>query len=564
MSNQNPEIQDIKIELIDIHPYQKLIRPFSEKYQTFVDQESVDRYAANMLEKGYDRAHPIVVRPVEGGRYQCVVGWQRRTAMLSNGENFIPADVREISEAEAAIDLVQKQGKEVGAWGMALHAHRCVEDQLMSQAEYARAVGSTPPTVNEWIKAARLRESFALANNDLTQKFGDRFTVRLAREVAVLPKEDWGWLTELILEKKWSFETIEKVTGAIKRVVIPDDFKRWLKPKEFKREIALSVGDQGSMASLNDLIQNINYAQGILDKLPDNRTIWVFEDDLPKATTCNLKQRFLEGLVDAKPSSRSQIGEQHNKVLAYVKRFDEKYESWQRQRMAEEEKQKAEEEVSRERLRMEQEFTPIGFHAPIDRLSLEGDSFDVAFLSYPQEEENTHWPIVVSDALKPGGLLVCICNAGDDLFYLSEELVRAQFIYLELRPWIYPCEELGERFYEDTAFIAVYAKPGDSPYLPEASELIQKHGKAAGNNAIAFLKGEDKNSIYPKLIKYLLDCYAAKEAQVFCPSVQDSSIVKAAKSAPEMAYKVTWSCADRATFNTVTREVEAAPFHWDG
>jgi len=63
----NPEIVDLEIAKISIHPYQKMIRPFSRKYATYVHEEAVDQYAAGMVSRGYDRAQPIIVRPLPDG-----------------------------------------------------------------------------------------------------------------------------------------------------------------------------------------------------------------------------------------------------------------------------------------------------------------------------------------------------------------------------------------------------------------------------------------------------------------------------------------------------------------
>lgn len=564
-SYTNPEIVDLEIESIVIHPYQKLIRSFSRKYATYVDEEAVTQYAANMASRGYDRAQPIIVRPIEDGKYQCVVGWQRRTAMKANKQTLIPAVIRDISEAEAAMDLILHQGKQIETWGKARHAYRVtVEDELMTQAEYSRMVSAAHNTVNEWVQSMRLLTSVAQANDaGVVNPPSEYFSVGLAKEIATAPKDDWRWLTNLVLEKRWPKSAIERVVKAIKEIKIPEEFNSWIDPYKYKREIAVNVGDYDDRLSLDSLLQNIKDAQNILDKLPEDRVVWEFEQGLPKASPKNLKQKFLGYLAESKPTTRSQITELHKKLLDWVKTFDDKYTKWETAQRTEEEKRKAEEAIVYERARLELEFTPTGLNAPVDRLDLESEEFDVAFINYPTTEENVNWPTVVGEALKPGGLLVALCESGDDLFFLSDELARADLMYLELRPWIYPSNESSERFVENTAFIAVYCKDGELPYLPDLDKLTKRYGNGAAGVAVSFLKGGSKDDVYTKLIPYLLDCYAPKGANILCPSVPDGAIVSAAKSAPEVAYKITWSALETGVFSRVTKLVGDAPFYWE-
>jgi ParB/RepB/Spo0J family partition protein len=561
----NPEIVDLEIAKISIHPYQKMIRPFSRKYATYVHEEAVDQYAAGMVSRGYDRAQPIIVRPLPDGNYQCVVGWQRRTAMKANKQETIPTVIRDISEADAAMVLILNQGRQIETWGKARHAYQVtVGDRLMSQSAYAREVNVGHSTVNEWVRSVEVMKTVAQANDaGVVNPPSEYFTVGLAKEIATSPEEDWKWLTELTLEKRWSKAIVERVVSAVKQIQIPDEFKSWVNPHKYKREVAVNVGDYDDRLALDSLLQNIKDAQGILDKLPEDRVVWEFEAGLPKASQKNLKQKFLGYLADSKPTTRSQIAELHKKLLDWVKGFDDKYKRWEETQRTQEEKKKAEEAVAYERTRLQVEYAPVGLNGPIDRLDLEPDHFDVAFIHYPPSEENVNWARVVSESLKPGGLLVALCESGDDLFFLSDELDRAELMYLELRPWIYPSSEARERFIGNTGFIAVYCKDGELPFLPEFDRLTKQYGAGATGESIVFLKGNNKDDIYVKLIPYLLDCYAPSEAAIFCPCVQDGAIVSAAKSTPDAAYKITWSTLEAGVFDRVTKEVESVPFYWE-
>ena len=90
-----PKIYDIPIELIDDFPS----HPFKVKMD-----EDMKNLVASIKEQGL--ITPVILRPKDDGRYEMVSGHRRKEACLLAGLTTIKADVREITQDEAIILMV--------------------------------------------------------------------------------------------------------------------------------------------------------------------------------------------------------------------------------------------------------------------------------------------------------------------------------------------------------------------------------------------------------------------------------------------------------------------------
>lgn len=90
-----PKIYDIPIELIDDFPS----HPFKVKMD-----EDMENLVASIKEQGL--ITPVILRPKDGGRYEMVSGHRRKEACLLAGLTMIKAEVREITQDEAIILMV--------------------------------------------------------------------------------------------------------------------------------------------------------------------------------------------------------------------------------------------------------------------------------------------------------------------------------------------------------------------------------------------------------------------------------------------------------------------------
>lgn len=90
-----PKIYDIPIELIDDFPS----HPFKVKMD-----EDMENLVASIKEQGL--ITPVILRPKDGGRYEMVSGHHKKEACLLAGLTMIKAEVREITQDEAIILMV--------------------------------------------------------------------------------------------------------------------------------------------------------------------------------------------------------------------------------------------------------------------------------------------------------------------------------------------------------------------------------------------------------------------------------------------------------------------------
>ena len=90
-----PKIYDIPIELIDDFP--------SHPFKVNMD-EDMENLVASIKEQGL--ITPVILRPKDGGRYEMVSGHRRKEACLLAGFTTIKAEVREITQDEAIILMV--------------------------------------------------------------------------------------------------------------------------------------------------------------------------------------------------------------------------------------------------------------------------------------------------------------------------------------------------------------------------------------------------------------------------------------------------------------------------
>ena len=90
-----PMIYDIPIELIDDFP--------SHPFKVNMD-EDMENLVASIKEQGL--ITPVILRPKDGGRYEMVSGHRRKEACMLAGLTTIKAEVREITQDEAIILMV--------------------------------------------------------------------------------------------------------------------------------------------------------------------------------------------------------------------------------------------------------------------------------------------------------------------------------------------------------------------------------------------------------------------------------------------------------------------------
>lgn len=116
------------------------ITPHPDQPRRIFDEEALDELAASIAQRGV--IQPIIVRPMDNGRYQLVAGERRWRAAQKAQLHEIPALVRNLGEREVmALALIENlQREDLNPIEEARAYNRLAEMEGMTQAEIARMV----------------------------------------------------------------------------------------------------------------------------------------------------------------------------------------------------------------------------------------------------------------------------------------------------------------------------------------------------------------------------------------------------------------------------------------
>lgn len=130
------------------------------KYQPRIDmsQESLEELADSIRAQGL--VQPIVVRPIESGRYEIIAGERRWRASKQAGLDTIPAIVRDVSDRSAiAMALIENiQREDLNPMEEANALHRLREEFSMTHQQAAEAVGRSRAAVSNLLRLRNLNE----------------------------------------------------------------------------------------------------------------------------------------------------------------------------------------------------------------------------------------------------------------------------------------------------------------------------------------------------------------------------------------------------------------------
>ncbi|HMM54094.1 MAG TPA: ParB/RepB/Spo0J family partition protein [Candidatus Desulfobacillus sp.] len=128
------------------------------KYQprTHMDQESLNELAASIKAQGV--MQPILVRPVDGGRYEIIAGERRWRAARLAGLREVPAMVREIpDDAALAMSLIENiQRENLNPLEEAMGIQRLIDEFGMTHQQAADAVGRSRPAASNLLRLLQL------------------------------------------------------------------------------------------------------------------------------------------------------------------------------------------------------------------------------------------------------------------------------------------------------------------------------------------------------------------------------------------------------------------------
>ncbi len=154
------ELQQLPLEMVQRGKYQP---------RRDMDPQALEELAQSIRNHGV--MQPIVVRPVEGGRYEIIAGERRWRASQQAGLERVPALVREVpDEAAIAMALIENiQREDLNPIEEAVALQRLQQEFQLTQQQVADAVGKSRVSVSNLLRLIALPEEIKtlLSHGDL-------------------------------------------------------------------------------------------------------------------------------------------------------------------------------------------------------------------------------------------------------------------------------------------------------------------------------------------------------------------------------------------------------------
>jgi ParB family chromosome partitioning protein len=196
-------IEQIPLEQLQASPYQP---------RKHFDETALQELAASI--KRYGIVQPLVVTPVEKGKYTLIAGERRWRAAGLAGLQTVPAIIRSSQELEqlelALIENVQRV--DLSPLEQAVSIERLHEQFSLSYDVIAGRLGKAHSTVNNTVRLLRLPEA---ARDALAAQ---RISEGHARAILALKgdAERQAYLLKTVIEQGWSVRQAERFVTSVK------------------------------------------------------------------------------------------------------------------------------------------------------------------------------------------------------------------------------------------------------------------------------------------------------------------------------------------------------------
>ncbi|HZI84276.1 MAG TPA: ParB/RepB/Spo0J family partition protein [Casimicrobiaceae bacterium] len=182
----------------------------SGRYQprTRMDEASLDELAASIRNQGV--MQPILVRPVDGGRYEIIAGERRWLAARRAGLAEIPALVRDVpDQATLALALVENiQREDLNPLEEAQGIKRLIDEFGLTHEAAAQAIGRSRSAVTNLLRLTQLAppvQSLLLAG---------KLDMGHARALLALPVAQQGSAAAKVVDDGLSVREAERLVQA--------------------------------------------------------------------------------------------------------------------------------------------------------------------------------------------------------------------------------------------------------------------------------------------------------------------------------------------------------------
>lgn len=191
--------QPIALDLLRPHPKNPRIEP---------RQDIIDQLSACMAD-GFDWSHSLIVRPMDDGAFQIISGHHRWMAAQKAGLTEIPCWVREMSDADAYMQLVLcNTQSELHPLEEGKHA----AESAMDLKAYAEQSGKAQTTLRNKLMAWRVATESHVGFDKV------RDCWRNLAEIHAAPEWLWSALVNQMLADQWTVAKTREKVAAFKEI----------------------------------------------------------------------------------------------------------------------------------------------------------------------------------------------------------------------------------------------------------------------------------------------------------------------------------------------------------
>ncbi len=241
--SQPQNASEIAVDLIDPNPYQT---------RRHIREESLSELTQSIKATGV--IQPVVLRPMQGGRYQLVAGERRWLASKRAGKTSIPAVVRQISNEQAMeITIIENlQREDLNPMEQARAFERLSREFGLTQEQIASRTGKDRASIANFIRLLKLPTTVQDALESGALSFGHgKALVALAGFPEHLEKA-----THEILHKQLSVRQTEELVA---RLLNPEE-------AEHKTEAPVQLQDPNVREAQRSLERSLGVKVEIQDR----------------------------------------------------------------------------------------------------------------------------------------------------------------------------------------------------------------------------------------------------------------------------------------------------------
>lgn len=226
-NNNSEHVVKIPIDQIIPNRYQP---------RTIFDEEKIDELSRTIHTHGV--IQPIVVRRLDGDRYEIIAGERRYRAIKKLNWTEVPAIVRDLNDKEtASIALIENlQREELTAIEEALAYQQLIELHHLTQEALAQRLGKGQSTIANKLRLLKLPKYVqdAILKREITE--------RHARALISIKDEELQIkLVELIRENDWNVRQLEEYIQELMKPGEEEEKKAKPKRKAISKDIRIAL-----------------------------------------------------------------------------------------------------------------------------------------------------------------------------------------------------------------------------------------------------------------------------------------------------------------------------------